>query len=161
MSDIITIRGFVATEPRHIRNDSLIITDFRIATSQGYWNRTKKEWVEQDSNFYSVSTYGDLAENVNGSVHKREPVIITGRLRVKEWVSGEKKGKDVEIVADAIGHDLSWGASQFKRTRNVNVNREADDAFPSAAETPAEPASDNEQASLPINDEREEVATPF
>lgn len=161
MNDIITIVGRVATEPTHIRTDSYVITDFRVATDRGYWNGAKKEWVDQGSNFYSISTYRSLAENVYGSIHKGEPVIVTGKLQVKEWVNGEKKGKDIEIVADAIGHNLSRGKSQFNPTRGLGSKEEADDSFPSAPDAAVEPADDPSEASLPVHDEREEVATPF
>lgn len=43
-------------------------------------------------------------------------VIVTGRVRIRDWESGEKSGTTVEIDAEAIGHDLTWGRATFTRS---------------------------------------------
>ena len=49
------------------------------------------------------------------SLHKGDRVILTGRLRLREWDTGAKKGIAVEIDADSIGHDLLFGTSRFEK----------------------------------------------
>lgn len=65
---------------------------------------------------YTVSTYRQLALNVVGSVHKGDRVLVTGRLRIRQWGDGDRKGLNIDLDADALGHDLSWGKSAFTRS---------------------------------------------
>jgi single-strand DNA-binding protein len=51
-------------------------------------------------------------------VGRGDPLLVTGRMRVREWDNGEGKprGYAAEIEATAMGHDLSRGTSAFRRT---------------------------------------------
>ncbi|MFF1879142.1 single-stranded DNA-binding protein [Leifsonia sp. NPDC058230] len=117
MTDSLSIRGFVATVPNHLTTDEgLPITTFRLASTRRRFNRETKSWENGPTSWFTVSTYRQLASNVAGCVAKGDPVLVTGRLSVREWETGERSGIVVEIDADAIGHDLSWGSSAFSRT---------------------------------------------
>jgi len=159
MTDTLTLTGLVATPPKHITTASgLAITSFRLASNQRRFDRTKGEWVDLETNWYTVTTFRQLAKNVVLSVQKGQRVVVTGRLRVREWTNEEKatKGTNVELDADALGHDLSWGTASFTRTAVATVPDEA----PLDPETPVEVDSeDDTDASL----EREAagLATPF
>jgi single-strand DNA-binding protein len=69
-----------------------------------------------------VSAFRGLAENVKTSVKKGERLLITGRLRIRDWETDDRKGTDVEIEADAIGHDLTWGTTQYVKNPRENVD---------------------------------------
>jgi single-strand DNA-binding protein len=116
MSDIITLTGVVATPPRSLTtSEGLAITSFRLASSQRRFDRTQEKWVEGDTNWYTITTFRQLAANSAVSVKKGERVVVTGRLRIRDWSNGEKAGTSVDIEADAVGHDLSWGTASFSR----------------------------------------------
>ena len=117
MSDTITVTGLVATEPKHIvTSEGLSITSFRLASALRRFDRAKEKWIDVDTNWYTVSSFRQLASNVSLSVVKGERVVVTGRVRIREWQGTERSGTNVDIEADAIGHDLSWGTSTFSRT---------------------------------------------
>jgi single-strand DNA-binding protein len=116
MSDSLAVHGFVATRPRHlVTEDGLPITSFRLVTTRRRFNRQTSAWESVDTNWYTVSAFRQLARNVASCVTKGDPVIVSGRLSVREW-EGERSGVTVEIEADAVGHDLGWGNSSFSRT---------------------------------------------
>jgi len=73
---------------------------------------------------FIATAFRQLAINAAGSVSKGERILVTGKLRVRDWDNGERAGTSVEIEADALGHDLCWGNSAFTRTVLV---REAGD----------------------------------
>ena len=124
MSELITVTGLIATIPRHlITQDGLPITSFRLASSQRRFDRDKNRWVDGETNWFTVTGFRQLAINMAGSFNKGDRIIITGKLRVRDWDNGERAGTSVEIEASSAGHDVSWGSSVFTRTVLV---READ-----------------------------------
>mgnify|MGYP000529421474 CR=1 FL=1 len=117
MSEIITVSGLVATTPRHlVTQDGLPITSFRMAASHRRFDRTANKWVDGETNWFTVTAFRQLAINAAGSVSKGERVLVTGKLRVRDWDNGERAGTSVEIEAEALGHDLTWGTGVFTRT---------------------------------------------
>jgi single-strand DNA-binding protein len=109
MSSTITVRGFVATQPKFVIVNGLSISSFRLGSSERRFNRSTGAWENGPTSWYSVSCFRELATNAFASVNKGDPVIVTGRLKVSEWSAGDKSGLDVEIEADALGHDFRWG----------------------------------------------------
>ncbi len=117
MSDTITLTGIVATAPRHLVTSSgLAITSFRLASSQRRFDRTKNAWVDADTNWYTISAFRQLAHNVVPSIRKGEHVVVTGRLRIRDWENADRKGTSVDVEADSIGHDLTWCTTKFVRS---------------------------------------------
>jgi single-strand DNA-binding protein len=138
MTDTISLTGLVATTPKHVvTSTGLTITSFRFASTQRRYDRAEQKWVDGDTNWYTVAAFRQLATNVATSVQKGQRVIVTGRLRVRDWATEDKHGTNVEIDADAVGHDLSWGTTTFTRS-TVTAVAEAD----AAAETGASGSTD-------------------
>jgi single-strand DNA-binding protein len=164
MSDTLTITGVVATTPRHlVTSEGLPITSFRIASTQRRFDRGEQRWVDGDTNWFTVTTFRQLATNVVGSIVKGQRVVVTGRLRVREWRTDEKNGTSVEIDADALGHDLSWGTAVFTRTVATAVAEAASGSEPAGFD-PAAAADDDDEPSDDLavaRAQREEAALPF
>jgi len=117
MSEQISVTGLVATTPRHlVTQDGLPITSYRLASSSRRFDRSQNKWVDGETNWYTVSAFRQLAINSAGSINKGDRVLVVGKLRVRDWDNGERAGTSVEIEAEAVGHDLSWGSSSFIRT---------------------------------------------
>jgi single-strand DNA-binding protein len=115
----ITITGLVATTPRHIVTaEGLPITSFRLADSDGHISPADGKFKEH-TNWYTITSFRQLGINTAGSVSKGERISVTGSLIIRDWDNGEQAGTSVEIEADSISHDLSYGNSAF--TRNVLV----------------------------------------
>ncbi len=117
MPDNITVTGVVATEPRTITTgEGLAITSFRLASTQRRFDRSLERWVDGDTNWYTVTSFRQLATNASASIKKGERVVVAGRLRIREWESGEKSGTNIEVEAESLGHDLMWGTAAFSRS---------------------------------------------
>jgi single-strand DNA-binding protein len=116
MSDTIAITGNVATDPelKHTPG-GVVIASFRVASAQRRFDRNTNAWVDGGTNWYSVSAFRSLAEHAHASLRRGDRVVLTGRLRVRNWDNGTTRGTAVEIDADAIGHDLLWGTSAFTK----------------------------------------------
>lgn len=123
MTDSITVTGVVGSDPRlHVTTQGLAIASFRLASTRRYFDRAKGTWEDGETNWYTVSAFRQLAHNAVASVTKGERVVVHGRLRLRAWESGEKSGTAVEIEADSIGHDLTWGTTKLTKVR---VGRDA------------------------------------
>jgi single-strand DNA-binding protein len=124
MSDQYSVTGLVATTPRHlVTQDGLPITSFRLAASLRKFDKQLNRWVEAETNWFTITSFRQLAVNSAVSISKGDRILVMGRLRVRDWDNGERAGTSVEIEAESIGHDLVWGSSTFVRTVN---SREAD-----------------------------------
>lgn len=121
MSDQIAVTGLVGTEPRALTTSSgLALTSFRLASTHRRFDRTAQEWVDVDTNWYTVVTFRNLAVNAATSIRKGQRVVVSGRLRIRDWEKEERSGKTIEIEAESLGHDLAWGTSTFARTVGVS-----------------------------------------
>lgn len=141
MTDTITLTGLVATDPRHIvTGEGLPITSFRLASTQRRFDRSNQRWIDGDTNWYTITAFRHLAMNSSGSLKKGERVLVTGRLRIREWENGERTGTTIDVEADAIGHDLSWGSSVFSRSvvTSSAAAEAAPETFPTAADSEAD-----------------------
>lgn len=137
MSDTITVSGLVATAPRHIvTGEGLPITSFRLASTQRRFDRSNQRWADGETNWYTITSFRQLAINSATSVSKGDRVVLSGRLRIREWENADRSGTNIEIEADSLGHDLMWGTAQFSRTISsvsaVSDETERDDTFPAA-----------------------------
>jgi single-strand DNA-binding protein len=120
MFDTFSVSGLVATTPRHlVTQDGLPITSFRLAASTKKFDKQANRWVDGETNWFTVTSFRQLAVNTATSVSKGDRVIAIGRLRVRDWDNGERAGTSVEIEAETLGHDMVWGSSTFLRTVNV------------------------------------------
>lgn len=129
MTDTITVRGFVATEPKLRQTPSNIhVTDFRLASSSRRFDPEKGEWVDTGmTNWYTVNCYRYMADNVVASLRVGDPVLVQGRLKIREW-SNESgtRNRSVEIEATALGPDLAMGSATYTRAgaRGATSDRE-------------------------------------
>lgn len=157
MTDTIALTGLVATSPRHIvTSEGLTITSFRLASNQRRFDRGQNAWVDGDTNWYTVTAFRQLGTHVATSIEKGQRVIVLGRVRIRDWESGEKSGTTIEIDAESIGHDLTWGRATFTRTV-VAAKTDNERAGGSAVEGgedssravgPAEPSAESDAPSL-------------
>jgi single-strand DNA-binding protein len=163
MADRITVTGVVATIPHHVMTTAgFPVTTFRLASTHRKYDKGEGKWVDGDTNWFTVVTFRNLAQNIPGSVEKGQRVIVTGRLRVRDWEAGEKSGREVEIEADAVGHDLAWGTASYTKSIGSSAAAAADafgdpqDAAPRGDGEGSEPVDLSEARSR-----REELPVPF
>lgn len=132
MSETIVITGNVGADPelKHTPGGVAIAT-FRVGSGLRRFDKEANGWVDDGTNWYSVSAFRSLADHAHASLRRGDRVVVTGRLRVRSWDNGTSRGTAVEIEADAVGHDLRWGTSVFTKS-----------ARPASA-TPGEGASDS------------------
>ncbi|MFI6376676.1 single-stranded DNA-binding protein [Streptomyces sp. NPDC050546] len=107
--------GRVATQPVYREMASGPSARFRLAVTARYLDREKNTWTDGHTNFFTVWANRQLATNTAASLTVGEPVIVQGRLKVRTDVREGQNWTSADIDAVAIGHDLAWGTSAFRR----------------------------------------------
>ncbi len=92
------------------------VANFGLAVNRRWRNQQTNEWEEQTS-FFDVVAWRDLAENVAESLTRGTRVMVVGRLEQRSWETqeGEKRSR-VEVIADEIGPSLRWATAQVVRS---------------------------------------------
>ena len=112
----VTLIGNVVTEvSSHSTPNGIEFSSFRMATTTRRFDRGLGQWVDGDTSFLKVTCWRRLGRNVQVSIGKGDPVVVTGHLKIREWTNPERKGVTVEVDASTVGHDLSRGTAAFTR----------------------------------------------
>ena len=121
----ITMVGNMTRDPeiRYTRDGQANAT-FALAVNRRWQNRQTQAWEEQTS-FFDVVCWRDLAENVALSLTKGVRVIVSGRLEQRSWETdgGERRSK-VELVADDVGASLRFATAEVQRTERRTADPE-------------------------------------
>ena len=116
MTDTITLTGLVATIPKQISSGSgTPHISFRLASNQRRFDRKTASWIEGETNWYTINAFRQLAVNLTESLEKGQRVVVSGRVRIRDWATSDKSGTNIDIDAEAIGHDLRWGTAKYLR----------------------------------------------
>ncbi|EHM30348.1 putative single-strand DNA-binding protein [Streptomyces sp. W007] len=94
---------------------------FRFAVTPRRWDREKQLWADGRTSFYTVWSWRTLAANLAGSVSVGEPLVVHGRLKVREEEQAGQRRTFVDVEAVAVGHDLSRGTAAFRRAARTEL----------------------------------------
>jgi single-strand DNA-binding protein len=137
---LVTVVGNVATEPEtHVTATGVSMTRFRLATTARRWDAERGAWADGSTSFFTVRAWRNLAGNVKESVGLGEPLLVQGRLRVREEEKEGRRYLSAEIEAVAVGHDLARGVARFARGTAAPAGRPGQRAEPAAVALPGEP----------------------
>ena len=109
------------------------VATFGLAVNRRWRNKQTDEWEEQTS-FFDVKAWGQLAENIAESIPRGTRVIVTGRLEQRSWETdnGEKRSK-VEVVADEVAPSLRWATAQVQKIERDQASRPTSNTTAQAA----------------------------
>jgi single-strand DNA-binding protein len=143
----IDLAGFVASEPSFkLLDNGTSTAKLRVAYTERRFNRETGEWGDGPTSFVTVLCWRTLADNVAVCLRKGEPVLVRGRLRVREYQDTEGRPRSVtEVDASSIGHDLSRGVAHFSRTRRAPGETAAENSEVQAGP----PSQDGEEPARP------------
>ena len=125
---IVTVIGFVAAEPHfEVLSSGTALMSLRIGSTPRRFDRDLGQWRDDDSMFLTVTCWRSLASNLQECDLKRgDPVIVTGRLRIREYVRDGQTRFSAQIEATTVGHDLSRGVARLQRSRRAAVSMSED-----------------------------------
>lgn len=118
MDNAITIVGNLTRSPElRYTPGGTAVCKIGIAVNRSYTDRNGEK--HEDTSFFNINCWRDLAEHASESLFTGARVIVTGRLQSRSWETEDgQKRTVVEIEADDIGPSLRWAtATVAKITR--------------------------------------------
>ncbi|MEW1719327.1 single-stranded DNA-binding protein [Streptomyces sp. NPDC093109] len=112
---MVTVVGNVATGVEFRQSAAGGVARFRFAVPARRWDRRGGGWIDGPTSFYTVWARRTLGANLAASVAVGEPLVVRGRLRVREEEKDGRRWTSAEIDAVAAGHDLTRGTAAFRR----------------------------------------------
>ncbi|MBK0868162.1 MULTISPECIES: single-stranded DNA-binding protein [unclassified Saccharopolyspora] len=103
----VAVVGTVLTEPRTREVSGSKVVSFRVGSSARRFDKTTEQWVDGDRLVATVNCWRRVADGVDGVVAKSAPVVVSGRLRTREYELHGQWRTSVEIEANAVGLDLA------------------------------------------------------
>jgi single-strand DNA-binding protein len=115
----ISLTGYVATQPQIRTTPSgALNVSMRVAWTPRRQDRVTGEWADGNTSYVTVICWRKLASNAGVCLRKGDPVVVKGRLSVREFDDRQgARRTSVEVEATSVGHDLSRGVAQFQRVR--------------------------------------------
>jgi single-strand DNA-binding protein len=153
---IITVVGFVAAEPRYeVLASGTSLMSLRVGSTPRRYDRELSQWRDEEPMFMTATCWRSLADNLQASELQRgDPIIVTGRLRIREYTKDGQRRFSAQIEATTAGHDLSRGIARYQRSQRAAAmpedRRQADDLADRWLEAePEEGAEQTEDADEP------------
>ncbi|MFJ3905736.1 single-stranded DNA-binding protein [Streptomyces sp. NPDC090025] len=111
----VTLVGNVATNVEYRETASGGVARFRFAVTARRWDRERAVWTDGPTSFYTVSAWRTLGAHLAASVSVGEPLVVHGRLKIREEEHEGRRKTFVDVAAVAAGHDLTRGTAAFRR----------------------------------------------
>ncbi len=115
----LTMIGYVASAPKLFQTKGgRFVTNMRVGVTPRLQDKETGQWSDGDTSYVTVTCWRSLATNAAACLRKGDPIVVKGRMRVRQY--DDKDGKQrvaVEVDASTLGHDLTRGVAHFLRTR--------------------------------------------
>jgi len=113
----ITIVGNLVADPElRFTPSGQPVATFRVASTPRFMDRETQEWKDGDSLFLSCNVWRQAAENVAESLQRGMRVIVSGRLRQRNYETKEGEKRTVyEVEVDDVGPSLRNASAKVTR----------------------------------------------
>lgn len=114
----ITLVGNLVADPElRYTPSGAAVANFRVASTPRRFDSQSNQWVDGEALFLACNVWRQAAENVANSLTKGDRVIVTGRLRQRNYETREGEKRTVyEVEVDEVGPSLRYATSQVTKT---------------------------------------------
>jgi single-strand DNA-binding protein len=121
----VTIVGNVGQDPElRFTPAGAAVVSLSVAVTPRRLDRESGKWIDGPATWYRVNAWRGLAENVAETIVKGMRVIVVGSIAARDW-KNEKTGETGtawEVLADAVGPDLTWATAKVHRASRKGDN---------------------------------------
>ena len=114
----ITVIGNLVDDPElRFTPSGAPVANFRIASTPRTFDRQTNEWKDGDTLFLACAVWRQAAENVAESLQRGMRVIVTGRLKSRQYETREGEKRTVfEIDVEEVGPSLRSASAKVTKT---------------------------------------------
>ena len=113
----ITVVGNVTGDPElRFTPSGAAVANFTVASSTRIFDKQTNEWKDGDTVFLRCNVWRQYAENVAETLTRGMRVIVTGRLKVRQYETRDGgKGTSVECEVDDVGPALRFATAKVNK----------------------------------------------
>jgi single-strand DNA-binding protein len=113
----ITVVGNVTNDPElRFTPSGAAVASFTVASSTRILDKQTNEWKDGDTVFLRCNVWRQYAENVAETLTRGMRVIVTGRLKVRQYETRDGgKGTSVECEVDDVGPALRFASAKVNK----------------------------------------------
>lgn len=120
---VVTLQGWLGSDVRLREAGDSVVADFRVGCTPRRFSRKTQQWVDGDTQWYTVNAWRTLGEHCAASLRRGDAVVVHGKLSAHTWTTNA--GTDIttfEVEASLVGHDLNRGTTTFtKKPRQASA----------------------------------------
>ena len=119
---MVTLQGWIGSDVVLRQAGDTPVASFRVGCTPRRRQKATGQWVDGDTQWYSVSAWRWLGEHCARSLRKGDPVVVHGRLNARNYVT--KAGVEVtsyDVDALLVGHDLTRGTTVFTKAERAEA----------------------------------------
>ena len=152
----ITVSGIVTGKVTHtVVGTGFSRAVFRMHTRERRYDKELDDWVNGRDMFLAVTCWRELADNVHASLGHGDPVLVHGKLTIKDLaIDGGGSRQLVDVEASGVGPNLVACTARPFRSRDASagptiVAPRKEDELPSTLfDVPTAPSTEGE---LPLS----------
>jgi single-strand DNA-binding protein len=140
----ITIVGNLTDDPElRFTPTGAAVVKFSVAVNHQRLNRETSTWEDAGTDFYRVSAWQYLAQNIAETLTKGSRVVVLGDLRQRTWTDEKTNEKKAawELTARAAGPDLTFATAVVTKTAKKGGATAPDDPWATASKQAPAPAA--------------------
>lgn len=139
MSTNVTIVGNLTADPEmRFTPSGHAVANFTVAVTERV--KDGNEWKDGPSSFYRCAIWRQYAENLTESLTKGTRVIVTGRMKQREYETNTGEKRSVwEVEADEVGPALKYATAKVTKAQRAasGFGNAGSDPWTAPAPTPA------------------------
>lgn len=94
------------------------VASMRVAVQERYFNERKQAWEDREAEFFDVTCWPPLAENVAECLERGQRIVAEGRWESQSWEDKEGTIQErVVFVATDLGLSLKWVTARADKRR--------------------------------------------
>lgn len=135
----VTMVGTLVADPEiHYTHSGHAVANATVACNTRRKNQDTGEWEDGDTTFLRCSIWRELGEHAAESLSKGARVIVTGRVRQREFDTTDDAGntvrrRTVEVDVTEIGPSLRWATATVTKARRNGTHSTTTTGDPWAA----------------------------
>lgn len=138
---MITIVGNLSADPEmRFTPSGAAVANFTVVANDRVLDKTTNEWKDGNPTYFRCSIWRQYAENITESLTKGTRVIVTGKIKQRDYetAAGEKRTV-MEVEAEDVGPALRYATAKVTKVQRGSggFGSTGGDSWSTPAQTPA------------------------